>query len=453
MKLGLTERQYKLVISEVVKSQEIEEQGEPVNPEPEAGTSAQQSGGKGYPAVGKWESGVTRGPANQVGVTKWSDVVGASLKRGKANQLKEQSDRLMDLRGNALLNATGIRNDKDYKQVNKTIDAASKLTLGANKVSKYVYKADDGDNLFVNLIKGEFSEALLDLRGFIFTPGGMAAQTTIELVFSETVVVPVVIEALNAAILINDWDLYKTQGDRDPEAGFRVIEDILLYITRGTFKLTGKALKNWLKTPAGAAYMRNLSANVSKYITSIKYSLNKLPNSALKRYISNKLGSFDSSLIKFLSNLTGKAVSTIPSKFRKAIVGGLLVYISATAIDKLIKVESGTTRAELAKEGGPSDEYMAKIEQISKPTISAQDIKTAEDLNILSKKGDLKRYAEQAIQLYKNGYPCLANYYKKNQFVVLASTEDMDIFKINNKEYHDTGGGIYETQTGKELVC
>jgi|LakMenEpi03Aug12_release.lakeMendotaPanAssembly.Ray.scaffolds.fasta_scaffold01925_39 hypothetical protein len=90
MKLGLTERQYKLVISEVVKSQEIEEQGEPVNPEPEAGTSAQQSGGKGYPAVGKWESGVTRGPANQVGITKWSDVVGASLKRGKANQLKEQ---------------------------------------------------------------------------------------------------------------------------------------------------------------------------------------------------------------------------------------------------------------------------------------------------------------------------------------------------------------------------
>ena len=55
--------------------------------------------------------------------------------------------------------------------------------------------------------------------------------------------------------------------------------------------------------------------------------------------------------------------------------------------------------------------------------------------------------------LYKNGYPCLGSYYKKNQFVVLASTEYMDIFKINNKEYHDTGGGIYETQTGKELVC
>jgi len=98
MKLGLTERQYKLVISEVVKNQEIDEQEEPVNPEPEAGTSSQQAGGKGYPEVGKWESGVTRGPGNQIGITKWSDVVGASLKRGKANALKEQNDLAFDRR-------------------------------------------------------------------------------------------------------------------------------------------------------------------------------------------------------------------------------------------------------------------------------------------------------------------------------------------------------------------
>lgn len=41
-----------------------------------------------YPEVGKWESGVTRGPANQIAVTKWSDTVGSSLTRGKANPLK-----------------------------------------------------------------------------------------------------------------------------------------------------------------------------------------------------------------------------------------------------------------------------------------------------------------------------------------------------------------------------
>lgn len=43
------------------------------------------STGKGYPTVTKWETGVTRGPANQIGVTKWKDIV--KLNRGKANTL------------------------------------------------------------------------------------------------------------------------------------------------------------------------------------------------------------------------------------------------------------------------------------------------------------------------------------------------------------------------------
>jgi hypothetical protein len=42
-----------------------------------------------YPETGKWESGVERGPANQIAMnSKWSDVVGSKLTRGKANQLK-----------------------------------------------------------------------------------------------------------------------------------------------------------------------------------------------------------------------------------------------------------------------------------------------------------------------------------------------------------------------------
>jgi 8-oxo-dGTP pyrophosphatase MutT (NUDIX family) len=51
-------------------------------------TSSTQGTAQGYPEVGHWESGVTRGPANQIGLTKWSDIVGQSLKRGKANPLK-----------------------------------------------------------------------------------------------------------------------------------------------------------------------------------------------------------------------------------------------------------------------------------------------------------------------------------------------------------------------------
>ena len=51
-----------------------------------AADSGGGGGGKpGYPTVTKWESGVTRGPANQIGVTKWADIV--KINRGKANTL------------------------------------------------------------------------------------------------------------------------------------------------------------------------------------------------------------------------------------------------------------------------------------------------------------------------------------------------------------------------------
>lgn len=65
----------------------LSEEGDPAAAAPTAGTGSTGSK-QGYPEVGKWESGVTRGPANQVGVTKWSDIVGSLLKRGKANPLK-----------------------------------------------------------------------------------------------------------------------------------------------------------------------------------------------------------------------------------------------------------------------------------------------------------------------------------------------------------------------------
>jgi hypothetical protein len=81
MKIIISEKQYKTLFGD------ISEEGDPAAAAPSTGTGS--SGSKqGYPEVGKWESGVTRGPANQVGVTKWSDVVGSLLKRGKANPLK-----------------------------------------------------------------------------------------------------------------------------------------------------------------------------------------------------------------------------------------------------------------------------------------------------------------------------------------------------------------------------
>jgi|TARA_B100001093_G_scaffold503828_1_gene558751 hypothetical protein len=47
------------------------------------------TGGSGTTAgsKGQWETGVSRGPDNQIGLTKWSDIVGSKISRGKANPL------------------------------------------------------------------------------------------------------------------------------------------------------------------------------------------------------------------------------------------------------------------------------------------------------------------------------------------------------------------------------
>jgi hypothetical protein len=81
MKIEISEKQFKGILRNIKENQELTEQGETTS-------DATTSGGAGYPQVGKWDSGVTRGPGNQIGLTKWSDIVGSVLKRGKANPLK-----------------------------------------------------------------------------------------------------------------------------------------------------------------------------------------------------------------------------------------------------------------------------------------------------------------------------------------------------------------------------
>lgn len=88
MHLVITEKQLKDLIRLKSENQTLREQGEGEG-SPEAGTS---SDGDKKTGASKWESGVTRGPANQIGVTKWSDVVGSKITRGKANPLSEQED-------------------------------------------------------------------------------------------------------------------------------------------------------------------------------------------------------------------------------------------------------------------------------------------------------------------------------------------------------------------------
>ena len=95
----ITEKQLRKILSkEVVKEQTPSSTPETSSsdattstPSGDAGSTStggeSSSSASSYPSVEKWESGATRGPANQVAVTKWSDIVGGSIKRGKANPL------------------------------------------------------------------------------------------------------------------------------------------------------------------------------------------------------------------------------------------------------------------------------------------------------------------------------------------------------------------------------
>ena len=88
MRLVITEKQLRDIVKRRFPNQEIGEEEDVAAAAPEAGTS---SDGDTKTGMSKWESGVTRGPANQIAVTRWKDIAGVTPARGKANPLWEQA--------------------------------------------------------------------------------------------------------------------------------------------------------------------------------------------------------------------------------------------------------------------------------------------------------------------------------------------------------------------------
>lgn len=94
MKLIITERQLKDLISGVTSQQIDEIDDAPEAAEPKSGASDDQKGSPpppggtdgGYPETHKWESGASRGPDNTLGNSKWPSA-GQQPKRGVANPL------------------------------------------------------------------------------------------------------------------------------------------------------------------------------------------------------------------------------------------------------------------------------------------------------------------------------------------------------------------------------
>ncbi len=84
MKVKLTEKELIDLISEIILSMESEDNESELG-EQESGTSGAGEG-TGTAAMTKWESGVARGVANQIGVTV--DQSGyTAIGRGKANPI------------------------------------------------------------------------------------------------------------------------------------------------------------------------------------------------------------------------------------------------------------------------------------------------------------------------------------------------------------------------------
>lgn len=89
------------------QNQELSEEGEGEGT-PEAGTS---SDGEKKTGAKKWESGIKRGPANPIGIGKWSETAGTTPVRGHANPLSEitltKNELLSELMNPALM-ATAV---------------------------------------------------------------------------------------------------------------------------------------------------------------------------------------------------------------------------------------------------------------------------------------------------------------------------------------------------------
>lgn len=134
MQLVITEKQLKRLRSQIVTDQSvIEQETDPSAAAPESGVS---SDGEKKTGASKWETGVTRGPANPIGVGKWADTY--KITRGKANPLSEQNDLAFDRRyGTAAAAEKSNRENRElvqgvvdfYKKYNHEVNTV--LGIGA----------------------------------------------------------------------------------------------------------------------------------------------------------------------------------------------------------------------------------------------------------------------------------------------------------------------------------
>jgi hypothetical protein len=337
MKLVISEKQLKTLISQMNMDQDLAEQGEGEGA-PESGTS---SDGEKKTGATLWTSGATRG-AYQLGVTKWADSY--KITRGRANPLWEQSPPARTNRL-SLLNLDRPTVGSDYfasvsAQNNQRANAMVQLS-GTTRLSKYVHKENDGENFILNLAKGEFSEALLDARTFMFSGWGLGAQIVLSIVGAEFGA-PIILGSIDGAIVLNDfylferhgmhifppdnvkgrWERFKWSLINNPDF-LRIVEDVILIATLGVVRGAPAIIKFLSKkSDAFLSFMNLMKIAISKVIKAI----GNIPGT-LGKWLSEKSATlkriieyFDN--LQFSSGRGGRAIARLPKA----------LYISALTV-------------------------------------------------------------------------------------------------------------------------
>jgi hypothetical protein len=441
MQLVITEKQLKMLSSQFTEAHEVKEQDDPAAAAPDTGTS---SDGEKKTGATKWESGVTRGPGNQIGVTKWSDTVGSSLKRGKANPLSEQAKPPKNISLSGLFPIEQPRASSDYfadvDRMNK-----QKLKMAMLPVTKYIYKTEDNKNFFINMAAGNIPGALLDLREFLFDPWAIGAEITLSIIFSETIVVPVAFTVLNAIVLLNDLYLFEYQGQEDEASLVRVIEDLFVFATMGVIRIGRQGVKVWMKNPqnlrklvALRGQLKGLIDKAVKLVGSVK-----LP-SAITQFINKQIGKLNN-LFKILDDLLNSAPKPV-AKVSKAILAGLVGVVGVEALNKLLGLSPGSKETETNPE---------KVFQGFQLTKQKKDylVQKQEDIANYRKSGDWDSVAKEIAQINANSLPCLLNYYKQGEFKVQLTSNKGNIYIIKGRQYYQTRFAILDVKTDQEFSC
>jgi hypothetical protein len=444
MKLVISEKQLNELLSQLNHNVEITEQGDG-DGAPEAGTS---SDGEQKTGASKWESGVTRGPANQIGVTKWADSY--KITRGRANPLSEQINPPKSSRLQMFKLQQEPTAGSDYfaslnAQNKRKIDAMMYPVGG----TKHIYRSDDGNNLFVNLINGNIPGALLDLREILQTDAAIVTEIAISVIFSETVVVPIAIVALNAIVLLNDLYLLEYQGGEDENSLVRVLEDLFILGSMGAVRIGQVGLKRWLANTNNLRKLVKLKGKLKPIIDYVKKLLSglKIPQ-ILQKFIQKTIGLLEKlygyidELLKKQTPAVAKGVATIS----KGVAAGFIGLVGIKALNRLLGLDVNSTEIQENPEQMLSG---LKLTQEKKDYL----VKSQTDIESYRKSGNFAAVAKKIAEMNKNTRPCLMALYNKGLFKVRATTNYGDVYVINGKEYYTIRFGIYQVDTNQEFKC